>query len=166
MWSPALRLDPLYKPLACPNFLIQISLFQLRPAWIIPFFCYQIFDFALNTLVAVSIVVYPNTIQDYLQQLVRRPWLWFLLVLNQVRVASALITWWHVTLSFTFRHYFSRTCISHLMFGALHRLVAHSVPLMSPSLITSPTRRRLLLSVTCAWCSLCLSSSAVFLASR
>lgn len=47
-------------------------LFQLRSAWIIPFFCYQIFDFALNTLVAVSIVVYPNTIQDYLQQLVRR----------------------------------------------------------------------------------------------
>lgn len=47
------------------------SLFQLRAAWIIPFFCYQIFDFALNTLVAVSIVVYPNTIQDYLQQLVR-----------------------------------------------------------------------------------------------
>ncbi|CAL8365372.1 unnamed protein product [Arctogadus glacialis] len=39
-----------------------------RP-WIIPFFCYQIFDFALNTLVAVSVVVYPNTVQDYLQQL-------------------------------------------------------------------------------------------------
>ncbi|KTF74919.1 hypothetical protein cypCar_00032508 [Cyprinus carpio] len=38
-------------------------------AWIIPFFCYQIFDFALNTLVAISVVVYPNTIQDYLQQL-------------------------------------------------------------------------------------------------
>lgn len=50
---------------------MYISLFQLRAAWIIPFFCYQIFDFALNTLVAVSIVVYPNTIQDYLQQLVR-----------------------------------------------------------------------------------------------
>uniref|UniRef100_A0A3B3Y464 Lysosomal-associated transmembrane protein 4B n=1 Tax=Poecilia mexicana TaxID=48701 RepID=A0A3B3Y464_9TELE len=38
-------------------------------AWIIPFFCYQIFDFALNTLVAISVVVYPNTVQDYLQQL-------------------------------------------------------------------------------------------------
>lgn len=47
-------------------------MFQLRSAWIIPFFCYQIFDFALNMLVAVSIVVYPNTIQDYLQQLVRQ----------------------------------------------------------------------------------------------
>lgn len=60
-----------YKALARPNCLTQIPLFQLRPTWIIPFFCYQIFDFALNTLVAVSIVVYPNTIQDYLQQLVR-----------------------------------------------------------------------------------------------
>uniref|UniRef100_A0A8C2WXQ7 Lysosomal protein transmembrane 4 beta n=1 Tax=Cyclopterus lumpus TaxID=8103 RepID=A0A8C2WXQ7_CYCLU len=45
--------------------------YKLRATWIIPFFCYQIFDFALNTLVAVSIVVYPNTVQDYLQQLVR-----------------------------------------------------------------------------------------------
>lgn len=49
---------------------MKVCVFQLRAAWIIPFFCYQIFDFALNTLVAVSIVVYPNTIQDYLQQLV------------------------------------------------------------------------------------------------
>ncbi len=54
-----------------PKYPKYMSLFQLRAAWIIPFFCYQIFDFALNTLVAVSIVVYPNTIQDYLQQLVR-----------------------------------------------------------------------------------------------
>uniref|UniRef100_A0A146ZYA8 Lysosomal-associated transmembrane protein 4B n=1 Tax=Fundulus heteroclitus TaxID=8078 RepID=A0A146ZYA8_FUNHE len=43
--------------------------YKLRAAWIVPFFCYQIFDFALNALVAVSIVVYPNTIQDYLHQL-------------------------------------------------------------------------------------------------
>ncbi|KAM8847199.1 lysosomal-associated transmembrane protein 4B-like isoform 1-T1 [Synchiropus picturatus] len=47
--------------------------YKLRAAWIIPFFCYQIFDFALNTLVAVSIAVYPNTVQDYLQQLVPLP---------------------------------------------------------------------------------------------
>ncbi|XP_060680051.1 lysosomal-associated transmembrane protein 4B [Hemiscyllium ocellatum] len=38
-------------------------------AWIVPFFCYQIFDFALNTLVAISVVIYPNSIQDYLRQL-------------------------------------------------------------------------------------------------
>uniref|UniRef100_A0A4W4G0V4 Lysosomal-associated transmembrane protein 4B n=1 Tax=Electrophorus electricus TaxID=8005 RepID=A0A4W4G0V4_ELEEL len=43
--------------------------YKLRATWIIPFFSYQVFDFALNSLVAVSIVVYPNTIQDYLQQL-------------------------------------------------------------------------------------------------
>uniref|UniRef100_A0A8C6M464 Lysosomal protein transmembrane 4 beta n=1 Tax=Nothobranchius furzeri TaxID=105023 RepID=A0A8C6M464_NOTFU len=45
--------------------------YKQHAAWIIPFFCYQIFDFALNTLVAISVVVYPNTVQDYLQQLVR-----------------------------------------------------------------------------------------------
>ncbi|XP_018582619.1 lysosomal-associated transmembrane protein 4B isoform X1 [Scleropages formosus] len=43
--------------------------YKQHAAWIIPFFCYQMFDFALNTLVAISVVVYPNTIQDYLQQL-------------------------------------------------------------------------------------------------
>ncbi|RXM28455.1 Lysosomal-associated transmembrane protein 4B [Acipenser ruthenus] len=43
--------------------------YKQHAAWIIPFFCYQIFDFALNTLVAISVVVYPTTIQDYLQQL-------------------------------------------------------------------------------------------------
>ncbi|KAI4880445.1 hypothetical protein NFI96_011279 [Prochilodus magdalenae] len=43
--------------------------YKLHAAWIIPFFAYQVFDFALNALVAVSVVVYPNTIQDYLEQL-------------------------------------------------------------------------------------------------
>nr|XP_056710482.1 lysosomal-associated transmembrane protein 4B [Euleptes europaea] len=43
--------------------------YKQHAAWIIPFFCYQIFDFALNTLVAISVLVYPNTVQDYLQQL-------------------------------------------------------------------------------------------------
>ncbi|KAM4862035.1 LOW QUALITY PROTEIN: lysosomal-associated transmembrane protein 4B-like [Thomomys bottae] len=37
--------------------------YKQRAAWIIPFFCYQIFDFALNTLVG------PNCIQQYIQQL-------------------------------------------------------------------------------------------------
>ncbi|XP_041104688.1 lysosomal-associated transmembrane protein 4B [Polyodon spathula] len=43
--------------------------YKQHASWIIPFFCYQIFDFALNTLVVISVVVYPTTIQDYLQQL-------------------------------------------------------------------------------------------------
>uniref|UniRef100_UPI00398E69FB lysosomal-associated transmembrane protein 4B n=1 Tax=Pristiophorus japonicus TaxID=55135 RepID=UPI00398E69FB len=43
--------------------------YKQHSAWIIPFFCYQIFDFALNTLVLISVVVYPNSIQDYLRQL-------------------------------------------------------------------------------------------------
>uniref|UniRef100_A0A2K5FA36 Lysosomal-associated transmembrane protein 4B n=1 Tax=Aotus nancymaae TaxID=37293 RepID=A0A2K5FA36_AOTNA len=37
--------------------------------WIIPFFCYQIFDFALNTLLAITVLVYPNSIQEYIGQL-------------------------------------------------------------------------------------------------
>uniref|UniRef100_A0A674HWV8 Lysosomal protein transmembrane 4 beta n=1 Tax=Terrapene triunguis TaxID=2587831 RepID=A0A674HWV8_9SAUR len=45
--------------------------YKQHAAWLIPFFCYQIFDFALNTLVAISVLVYPNTIQDYLRQLFR-----------------------------------------------------------------------------------------------
>ena len=43
--------------------------YKQRTAWIIPFFCYQIFDFALNTLVAVTVLVYPNSIQEYIRQL-------------------------------------------------------------------------------------------------
>ena len=43
--------------------------YKQHAAWIIPFFCYQIFDFALNTLVAVTVLVYPNSIQEYIRQL-------------------------------------------------------------------------------------------------
>uniref|UniRef100_A0A2K6NZE4 Lysosomal-associated transmembrane protein 4B n=1 Tax=Rhinopithecus roxellana TaxID=61622 RepID=A0A2K6NZE4_RHIRO len=43
--------------------------YKQRAAWIIPFFCYQIFDFALNTLVAITVLVYPNSIQEYIRQL-------------------------------------------------------------------------------------------------
>lgn len=64
-------------------------LLQLRAAWIIPFFCYQIFDFALNALVAVSIVVYPNTIQDYLQQLVRKSFV----LLTHVFLSAGVCQW-------------------------------------------------------------------------
>lgn len=60
-WSTSVRSSPL----------LLLPCSQQHAAWIIPFFCYQIFDFVLNTLVAISVVVYPNTVQDYLQQLVR-----------------------------------------------------------------------------------------------
>ncbi|XP_007933078.1 lysosomal-associated transmembrane protein 4B [Orycteropus afer afer] len=43
--------------------------YKQHAAWIIPFFCYQIFDFALNTLVAVTVLVYPSSIQEYIRQL-------------------------------------------------------------------------------------------------
>uniref|UniRef100_A0A8B9XH98 Lysosomal-associated transmembrane protein 4B n=1 Tax=Bos mutus grunniens TaxID=30521 RepID=A0A8B9XH98_BOSMU len=43
--------------------------YKQHAAWIIPFFCYRIFDFALNTLVVVTILVYPNSIQEYTRQL-------------------------------------------------------------------------------------------------
>uniref|UniRef100_A0A8C5LIE2 Lysosomal-associated transmembrane protein 4B n=1 Tax=Jaculus jaculus TaxID=51337 RepID=A0A8C5LIE2_JACJA len=43
--------------------------YKQHAAWIIPFFCYQIFDFALNTLVAITVLVYPNSIQEYVRQL-------------------------------------------------------------------------------------------------
>ncbi|XP_018618191.2 lysosomal-associated transmembrane protein 4B-like [Scleropages formosus] len=37
--------------------------------WIIPFFCYQLFDLVMNTLVAASVAVYPSTVQDYVRHL-------------------------------------------------------------------------------------------------
>ncbi|ELW47440.1 Lysosomal-associated transmembrane protein 4B [Tupaia chinensis] len=43
--------------------------YKQHAAWIIPFFCYQVFDFALNTLVAITVLVYPNSIQEYIRQL-------------------------------------------------------------------------------------------------
>ncbi|XP_008573438.1 PREDICTED: lysosomal-associated transmembrane protein 4B [Galeopterus variegatus] len=43
--------------------------YKQHAAWIIPFFCYQIFDFALNALVAITVLVYPNSIQEYIRQL-------------------------------------------------------------------------------------------------
>ncbi|XP_054564373.1 lysosomal-associated transmembrane protein 4B isoform X2 [Eptesicus fuscus] len=43
--------------------------YKRRAAWIVPFFCYQIFDFALSALVAITVLVYPNSIQEYIRQL-------------------------------------------------------------------------------------------------
>ncbi|KAK6490815.1 lysosomal-associated transmembrane protein 4B-like, partial [Huso huso] len=44
------------------------SAHKQHAAWIIPFFCYQIFDM-LARVVQGAVVVYPTAIQDYLQQL-------------------------------------------------------------------------------------------------
>uniref|UniRef100_A0A3B4BDC7 Lysosomal-associated transmembrane protein 4B n=1 Tax=Periophthalmus magnuspinnatus TaxID=409849 RepID=A0A3B4BDC7_9GOBI len=44
--------------------------FKLRPAWIIPFLCYECFDFCLNSLVALCLIFNPSTIRDYVKQLV------------------------------------------------------------------------------------------------
>ncbi|KAM5279719.1 lysosomal-associated transmembrane protein 4B-like [Ctenodactylus gundi] len=49
--------------------MVTYAAYKQHVASIIPFFCYQIFDFALNTLVAITVLVYPNSIQEYIQQL-------------------------------------------------------------------------------------------------
>uniref|UniRef100_H0XWD2 Lysosomal-associated transmembrane protein 4B n=1 Tax=Otolemur garnettii TaxID=30611 RepID=H0XWD2_OTOGA len=43
--------------------------YKLRAAWIFAFFCYQVLDFSLNALVAVAVLVYPNSIQVHVRQL-------------------------------------------------------------------------------------------------
>uniref|UniRef100_A0A8C4WV65 Lysosomal protein transmembrane 4 beta n=1 Tax=Eptatretus burgeri TaxID=7764 RepID=A0A8C4WV65_EPTBU len=42
---------------------------KYRPAWIVPFFCYQLFDFALTCLITIGFLTYLPWFKDYVKQL-------------------------------------------------------------------------------------------------